>query len=409
MAGGQPVLTTGQLAKRTGVTVRTLRYYDRIGLLPPAEGRPGGARLYGMEALRRLQQIRTLKFVGLSLEEIRELLSADGLTDLDLKSSLQAQIDVLRGKLTDTERVLRAVREAMAPDPFAGEAAGAASGERAEAFELERLARLIRAVELQREWGEQYRNAARLRSRIHLYDKFSANPYGWHRWVFDRLEAGRDAHILELGCGDGALWARNADRIPPGWRITLTDASSGMVDEARSRLRGVAGRFRFLTVDAQDIPFHEEQFDLVIANNMLYHVLDLPRAVRETHRVLKAGGAMYAATMSLRHLREIERLAWTFDPALRVLDPAVERFHLDNGGEALSAAFRDIRKELYEDRLRIEEAAPLVDYVVSTPMNARERLQGAERDRFRAFVERRLAESGPIEATKENGLFIGRK
>jgi len=215
--------------------------------------------------------------------------------------------------------------------------------------------------------------------------------------------------VLELGCGDGALWRRNADRIPHGWRVTLTDISPGMVEEARRGMGPEAGRFKFLTADAEEIPFHDGQFDLVLANNMLYHVPDIPKAIGEIRRVLKPGGLLYASTMSKRHMQELERLAAAFDPELRVLDDAIDRFHFGNGADALAEAFADVRLLRYEDRLLVTEAEALVDYVTSTPMNARTRLAGGKRDKFRAYVASILGrQDGIFELTKENGIFVGR-
>jgi MerR family transcriptional regulator, thiopeptide resistance regulator len=66
-------LTASEFAARAGVSVRTLHHYDRVGLLRPGRSR-SGYRLYGEADFARLQQIVTLKFVGLSLTQIRELL-----------------------------------------------------------------------------------------------------------------------------------------------------------------------------------------------------------------------------------------------------------------------------------------------------------------------------------------------
>src|SRR5579872_1129061 len=63
-----------EFAKAAGVTVRTLHVYDRMGLLPPARRTDSGYRLYGEAELERLEQILALRFVGFSLEHIRELL-----------------------------------------------------------------------------------------------------------------------------------------------------------------------------------------------------------------------------------------------------------------------------------------------------------------------------------------------
>ncbi len=77
--------------------------------------------------------------------------------------------------------------------------------------------------------AEQYRDDSNLASRMSLHERFSTNPYGFQRWIFDRLDLAPDARVLELGCGTGVLWLKNRDRLPEGWNITLSDLSSGML------------------------------------------------------------------------------------------------------------------------------------------------------------------------------------
>ena len=67
------MFTIGQLARRTGVNPKTVRYYEGIGLLPAAPRTESGYRLYDDDALRRLQLIRRAKLLGLSLKDTREL------------------------------------------------------------------------------------------------------------------------------------------------------------------------------------------------------------------------------------------------------------------------------------------------------------------------------------------------
>lgn len=68
------VLTIGELAQRSGVSTATLRYYDRLGLLRPADRSAGGYRLFGVDEQERLRFILRAKALGLSLDEIRLLL-----------------------------------------------------------------------------------------------------------------------------------------------------------------------------------------------------------------------------------------------------------------------------------------------------------------------------------------------
>ena len=68
-------MRVGQLAKRTGLTVRTLHHYDEIGLLSPAQRTASGYRLYGASDVARLNRIVALRQLGMSLDEIGRCLS----------------------------------------------------------------------------------------------------------------------------------------------------------------------------------------------------------------------------------------------------------------------------------------------------------------------------------------------
>lgn len=96
-------------AQIAGVTVRTLHHYDRLGLLKPSSRTGAGYRLYSDRDLARLQQIVTLKFIGLSLKQIKALL--DG-TDLDLKQTLRMQRRLLETKRWQVGMAIQAIDQA---------------------------------------------------------------------------------------------------------------------------------------------------------------------------------------------------------------------------------------------------------------------------------------------------------
>ncbi|MCQ4210077.1 helix-turn-helix domain-containing protein [Streptomyces longispororuber] len=74
---GPPLLTIGQLARRTGLTVRTIRYWSDEGVLHPVTRSDGGYRLYDAESVARLELIRTLRELGLGLTDVRKVLAGD--------------------------------------------------------------------------------------------------------------------------------------------------------------------------------------------------------------------------------------------------------------------------------------------------------------------------------------------
>jgi len=98
-----------EFAKRAGVTIRALHYYDRLGLLKPSGRTAAGYRLYSDRDLVRLEQIVALKFIGFPLSQIRELLSRK---DLDVAAALRHQRQIIAEKRDHLDRAIRAIERA---------------------------------------------------------------------------------------------------------------------------------------------------------------------------------------------------------------------------------------------------------------------------------------------------------
>lgn len=106
---GRGLYQANQFAKRAGVTVRTLHHYDRLGLLRPSGRTGAGYRLYAESELVRLEQIVALKFIGLPLKQIRELLDRK---PLDLPSALRLQRRIMREKRRQLDLAIQAIERA---------------------------------------------------------------------------------------------------------------------------------------------------------------------------------------------------------------------------------------------------------------------------------------------------------
>src|SRR5262245_47296154 len=92
----------GELTERAGVTPRTVRYYESIGLLPPGEREGNGQHYYTEETVRRLQKIEQLKLIGLSLDEIRDVIDLY-FTDPTHIQPKQKVLAMLRQHLEETD------------------------------------------------------------------------------------------------------------------------------------------------------------------------------------------------------------------------------------------------------------------------------------------------------------------
>jgi DNA-binding transcriptional MerR regulator len=100
------VYTVKQLASLAGVSVRTLHYYDEIGLLKPSSVGGNGYRHYGEEAVLKLQQILFYREMELSLDEIK---AVTGRPDFDVLSALRSHRQALQGRVERLERLIQTV------------------------------------------------------------------------------------------------------------------------------------------------------------------------------------------------------------------------------------------------------------------------------------------------------------
>ena len=246
----------------------------------------------------------------------------------------------------------------------------------------------------------QYKDSSKLSARAQLYARFSTEEVDWSRWVFDWLDLAPASRTLELGCGTGHLWARNMDRVPEGWQVTLTDASPGMLQEAQANLRGSDSRFRFEIVDAQSIPYEDSTFDGVIANHMLYHVPDKPRALSEIHRVLRPGGRLFATTHGRDHLRKLSELVEKVAPDAYDRWIASDNFGLENGAGQLARWFTKVSVHRSEGSLVVTEADALVTYVRSTELLSADQLL-----EFEEVCAREIGLRGAIRIDTDVGMF----
>lgn len=104
----QGFMTVGEAAKKTGVTVRTLQYYDKEGLLSPSAESEGGRRLYTDKDLVILHQIISLKSLGFSLDDIKHRLIPLE-TPIDVATALTEQADSIREKIEQLTASLTAI------------------------------------------------------------------------------------------------------------------------------------------------------------------------------------------------------------------------------------------------------------------------------------------------------------
>ncbi|MEM7332356.1 MAG: methyltransferase domain-containing protein [Chloroflexota bacterium] len=263
--------------------------------------------------------------------------------------------------------------------------------------------------------GTQYKDSSNLNARINLHRDYTQAEHAWQPWVFERLKLKAGQKVLECGCGSGKLWQENLDDIPERCHITLSDLSEGMVSDAKANLGDNNHHFDFQPLNIETLPFEENTFDTVIANHMLYHVPDIPKAITEVTRVLMPNGRFVAATNGNNHLKELTEIGRElFDDVeeldntrLKMLETRMFDFRLQNGIEFLEEHFSQVDLHLYESNLLVTESAPLVRYVMSMIGVDQNPPEGVI-EKLTTYLDNEISTKGHIFITKETGLFVAK-
>ena len=384
--------TSGQFAHMAEVSVRTIRYYDQQNILKPSYINESGARFYTDEDFVRLQQILLLKYLGFSLEDIREMTIND--TDYHLmQNAFNLQLKLIDDKIEQMQLVKQAIQDTSREIS------------KNHTVNWSQMLHLIHLTGMEKSLKTQYQNASNISARIRLHEMYSQNQTGWFPWIYHNCKITDGMRILEIGCGDGTLWNENMAKLPQNISAVLSDISEGMLRDVRRRI-GSDSRFSFQAFDCHRIPFVSDSFDLVIANHVLFYCDDIAKVCREVSRILVPGGRFLCSTYGASHMQEITALVQEFDSRIQLSGDALyARFGLENGAELLAPYFSEISTQLYDDALYVTDAAPLIEYILSCHGNQNQYLLERYQD-FRRFVEKKTLKGFHI--TKSAGLFICR-
>lgn len=211
---------------------------------------------------------------------------------------------------------------------------------------------------------QQYKTPSNLEARIALHRQFGTTEENWFHWVFQHAAPHPGDRLLEIGCGPGDLWRECAALLPESLSLTLCDLSIGMLNKARTVSAGSQNP-HYCVVDAQDLPFLENCFDAVLANHMLYHVPDIPRALGQIRRVMKPNGRLVAATNGVNHMLQLDALIHKHMPEYEGVRSVAHLFSLENGVEILSPFFPRAQVFIFENDLKVTEVEPLANYIRS--------------------------------------------
>ena len=268
-------MTSGEIAKKAGISQKAVRLYDQKGLLKPTEYSEGNYRLYDKEALLILEKIIALKQIGFSLEEIRDRLNSD--EEQNIESILQEQVRMMEEKKYQLEKSISAINRTL---------------ERKEGtLNWDDVAKIIQMIGKDQAADERHWEAL----------KHTGKEMDWYVRIFDSLGLKENGKVLDLGCGYAKLWRNNWTEIPKGTQVygydlhgTWADDFVEYISEHKEELpEEVEIDVKFMDVETEDAWAQirgEGTYDYIVAHYISNVLEDKERFFTRVGEVLSDNG-----------------------------------------------------------------------------------------------------------------------
>ena len=267
-------MTSGEIAKKAGVSQKAVRLYDEKGLLKPTEYSDGNYRLYDKEALQILEKIVALKQIGFSLEEIRDNLTSGDAKDIE--EALKMQLAIMEEKRYKIEMVIDAINRTLA--------------QKEDPLDWDDVARIIQSVTL-----DQAADLAHWKS---LQRTISED---WYVQIFRTMNFGAGEKVLDLGCGFSKIWRNNWDIIPEGTKIYAYDLPGSWAEDFEKYIEENKGTLpKDVAIDLVYADLDktaswekidsEQKYDRIIAHYIDNEVQNIEAIVEKAGKVLNKDG-----------------------------------------------------------------------------------------------------------------------
>lgn len=349
--------TIGELAKLAGVSARTIRFYDKKGILKPCGYNEEDYRLYDTNSVIVLQQILMLKYVGFSLEEIGELIRQD--SDASMKEILERQKELMLQKRSQMDRIIYALDSAV------------------ESYEkntpdLQHFTEIMQLITKNDHASWRYG----------LYEKYNPKQMEWFIWRFEVLGLKDNMKILDVGCGHGLIWTKNWERIPSGCKVVLLDkARNGLEylkkyygDNKNLLADGVC--FEFVEADAENWIYFKNTYDCILTNHFWEYVENKKDLMKQLYGAIKDGGILSSTIASLPQIENIRVLLEQFVSKEVLQQFNREKIQRKQQLETLFAEIFDVVEDkVFNNYLVINQAEDVYNYLISENSKVKQLLE----------------------------------
>lgn len=268
-------MTSGEIAKKAGISQKAVRLYDEKGLLKPSDYSEGNYRLYDNEALLVLEKIIALKQIGFSLEEIKENLV--GGSSKSIIETLREQVDLMEAKRYELEKAVKRINAVI--DRSNGEP------------DWDDVAEILKSMQMDQDRDEGHFFAL----------NHTKGQLDWYVKIYQYLQPVAGERVLDLGCGFSKVWRNNWTDIPDNVRVDgydlrgswADDFEKFVADNSHSLADGTKINLYFENVEEEATWKHilgEEKYSMIIAHYVTGELKDKDAFAKRLSGALADGG-----------------------------------------------------------------------------------------------------------------------
>ncbi len=379
--------TIGELAELAGVSTKTLRVYERKGLLLPGRNEENRYRMYDEEALRKLEQIQLMKYLGLSLEQIETFLSGHNLANRE--GMLKTQKRLLEKKRMQLNSIIACVDRAIQE---------CKNGNEGNEDFLHALGSIVKN-----------QKADELVVRLGMH---SDEPRGWSEYVYEKAGLTEGMQVLDAGAGYGNLWRYNLHRLPKDLQVVCVDRHNTHADgfcayvkekEASGEL--AEGQISFLWEDLEECRM-KGKYHCIFFNHVAVFIKDREALYRQFRDILWENGVFICTWGGLLLNENAEALLAGFLTDATSLRARREKHEttIRQYEKELRTVFDRVERHSYVTTLHFATAEEYMDYLLQVCKPAEEELE-QRREAFLAYLRTLQKPEGGYEFVRDTYLY----
>ena len=372
--------TIGQIANLTGCTAKAIRLYEKKGLFHVEHDMNNGYRYFNEDTLLQIQRIQMLKYLGFSLNDIKEYLTH--FDEISVRDSFREQKKMLERRRFQLNSAIACVERA-------------ANECDSNMFSIDKFFHTMKSI---------YENQ-KADDCVFKLSRLVNEPQGWSEWIFDQADIKAGSQVMDCGAGWGNLWRFNSDRIPERVQIDCIDQHNNHCDTFEQYVQSNGWEnFDFVWGNCEIMEMKKE-YDVIFFNHVIQFMKEPERMFEKLARWLTPSGKLictWGGGLLFTQISELIRNGGVDAPLFEAKYNKFQRSICDREA-MLNRVFSDVERREYRITITFEHVEDLLDYLASPSYLGKENIEN--HNQLRKYIEQRWEREGGLSIQRDTYLY----